>query len=128
MYYFWKVRIWDKNNKVSSWSNTATWSMGLLEPSDWKAKWIGQDTHGTILRNDFQFSKWIWFPGGNPAEKTSPGTRYFRRTVVIPQNKKIVKANYLITADNRFKLFVNGEVVGKGDNAKEGYKFDVSGL
>ncbi len=122
---FWKVRVWDKENQASSWSNTATWSMGLLKPSDWKGKWIGKDAPGTILRNDFQLSKWIWFPGGNPAEKTSPGTRYFRRTVLIPQNKKIVKANYLITADNRFQLYVNGEAVGKGDNAKKAYKLDV---
>lgn len=128
MYCFWKVRTWDKDNKVSSWSNTATWSMGLLKLSDWRAKWIGKDTPGNIPRNDFQFSKWVWFPGGNPAEKTSPGTRYFRRTVIISKNKKIAKAQYLITADNRFKLYVNGEVVGKGDNAKKEYKFDVSGL
>ena len=125
---FCKVRVWDKDGNPSPWSKPAMWSMGLLDPSDWTAYWIGRDMPGKAHRNDFQFSKWIWFPGGNPAEKTSPGTCYFRRTVIIPQNKKIVKANYLITADNRFKLYVNGKPAGKGDNAKEGYKFDVSGL
>lgn len=123
---FWKVRIWDKNGNISSWSPPAVWSMGLLHPSDWKAKWIGQDMPENTLRNDFQYSKWIWFPGGNPAEKTSPGTRYFRRTLIIPKSNKIIKAQYLITADNRFSLYANGQFVGKGDNAITGYKFDVS--
>ena len=28
---FWKVRIWDKDGKVSGWSKPALWTMGLLE-------------------------------------------------------------------------------------------------
>lgn len=39
--YFWKVRSWDEAKQVSSWSPVASWSMGLLDSSDWKAKWIG---------------------------------------------------------------------------------------
>jgi len=39
--YFWKVRIWDKSNKSSEWSEPATFSMGLLNESEWKnAQWI----------------------------------------------------------------------------------------
>ena len=37
---WWKVRVWDRDGKASAWSEPATWSMGLLEPSDWKAQWI----------------------------------------------------------------------------------------
>ncbi len=37
----WKVRIWDGQGKPSAWSAPATWSMGLLNSADWKAKWIG---------------------------------------------------------------------------------------
>jgi hypothetical protein len=37
---FWKVRVWDRDDKPSAWSETAQWSMGLLNPDDWKAKWI----------------------------------------------------------------------------------------
>lgn len=40
---YWKVRVWDKNNRASEWSNPAFWTMGLLRPSDWKAVWIGLD-------------------------------------------------------------------------------------
>jgi alpha-L-rhamnosidase len=37
---FWKVRVWDEKGKISEWSPTATWTMGLLLPEDWSAKWI----------------------------------------------------------------------------------------
>ena len=37
---FWKVKVWDKDGNASAWSKSARWSMGLLEPEDWKAKWI----------------------------------------------------------------------------------------
>ena len=41
----WKVRTWDQNGRPSAWSAPATWSMGLLEPSDWNgALWIGDAT------------------------------------------------------------------------------------
>src|ERR1700733_11747601 len=37
---FWQVRVWTDVNSVSPWSATATWEMGLLNPSDWSAQWI----------------------------------------------------------------------------------------
>ena len=41
---FWKVRVWDENNRASSWSEPALWSMGLLDRQEWDAKWIGDPT------------------------------------------------------------------------------------
>jgi alpha-L-rhamnosidase len=37
---WWKVRVWDKHGQASAWSTPATWTMGLLQLSDWRAKWI----------------------------------------------------------------------------------------
>ncbi len=37
---YWKVRIWNRDAKVSAWSDAAFWSMGLLQLHDWKASWI----------------------------------------------------------------------------------------
>ncbi|WP_193211534.1 family 78 glycoside hydrolase catalytic domain [Luteolibacter marinus] len=36
----WKVRSWNQDDMPSEWSAPASWSMGLLEASDWTAKWI----------------------------------------------------------------------------------------
>ncbi len=37
---FWKVRVWDRDGNPSAWSDPARWSMGLLTPQDWQARWI----------------------------------------------------------------------------------------
>ena len=37
---WWKVRAWDGGGRAAAWSRPATWTMGLLEASDWKARWI----------------------------------------------------------------------------------------
>ena len=53
---FWKVRVWDKAGKVSTWSKPATWTMGVLNNADWQAKWIGAaDTNipSLLLRHEF---------------------------------------------------------------------------
>jgi len=40
MRYDWKVRVWDQAGKASEWSRLATWTMGILKPEDWTARWI----------------------------------------------------------------------------------------
>ncbi len=53
---FWKVRVWDANDKPSDWSRPATWTMGVLNVTDWHAHWIGAaDTHipSLLLRDEF---------------------------------------------------------------------------
>src|SRR5215208_3185690 len=37
----WKVRIWDGDGNASAWSEAGTFEMGLLNRTDWQAKWIG---------------------------------------------------------------------------------------
>ena len=52
----WKVQVWDKGGKASGWSQPAAWTMGLLEPNAWQAKWIGAATkehESLLLRRDF---------------------------------------------------------------------------
>jgi alpha-L-rhamnosidase len=39
--YFWKVRAWDKNNRSSGWSETASFTTALTNDCDWGgARWI----------------------------------------------------------------------------------------
>lgn len=37
---FWKVRVWDVSGAVSAWSEEAKFTIGLLNPTDWKGSWI----------------------------------------------------------------------------------------
>ena len=40
--YFWKVRIWDRDGKPTSFSETASFTTGILDPALWQARWIGR--------------------------------------------------------------------------------------
>lgn len=37
---YWQVKIWGKDGSESQWSKPAYWETGLLNPTDWQAKWI----------------------------------------------------------------------------------------
>jgi len=52
--YYWKVRYWDKEGKVSPYSQIARFEMGLLRKEDWEAEWI---TGGNLLRKEFVVDK-----------------------------------------------------------------------
>ncbi len=61
---FWKVRIWHGGETPTKWSRPAMWTMGLLNPADWKAKWIGSPTTNMVeaapmLRKEFSVEKRI---------------------------------------------------------------------
>ena len=68
---------------------------------------------------------WVWYPEGNPAQTAPAGTRYFRRSVTVPAGSKIAKAVFAGTADNSFKLFINGKEAGHGDDSAEGWRNPV---
>jgi alpha-L-rhamnosidase len=63
--YFWQVKIWDNKGKESKWSTPAFFEMGLLSPSEWKARWIelGGDTirysPSPLFRKEFELIKTI---------------------------------------------------------------------
>jgi len=111
---YWKVRVWDQNGTASDWSGPAHWTMGLLNPDDWNAKWIGLDGDASpvYLRD----THWIWYPEGRANEKVPVGDRYFRRTFVLPSDRKVKRAQYLATADNQCKAFINGRDIGGRDS------------
>ncbi|MBC7364572.1 MAG: family 78 glycoside hydrolase catalytic domain, partial [Candidatus Aminicenantes bacterium] len=49
--YYWKVRVWDEQGRVSPWSQVARFDTGLYSPSDWKGEWIGGEN---LLRKEFE--------------------------------------------------------------------------
>ena len=120
---FWKVRAWDLKGHRSRWSKAAHWSMGLLQPSDWKGDWIG--LNGPEVSSGLTNASWIWFPEGHPEKAAPLGTRYFRRGFSLPAGAVIKSAHWLATGDNEFTVFVNGKEMGNGNNFKVAADFDV---
>ena len=129
---FWKVRVWDKDGKESGWSEPALWSMGLLNSSDWKAKWIGldRDDPQPETQDDsalLKEARWLWYPEGNPLQSAPIGKAYFRGSFDIPKGmgSKIKSAKLVLTADNSFTFWVNGSSIGIGNNHSVPYIFEL---
>ena len=85
----WKVRIWDRNGKVSDWSKPANWTMGFLDSADWKAKWIGVN---------------------DPAPTEWARPRYLRKSFTL--DRMIRRATVYTTALGLYELHLNGKRVG----------------
>ncbi len=113
---YWKVRVWDKNDRPTPWSKPARWSMGLLQPSDWKAKWIGLD--GEEKTNWLSSTWWIWYPVGDPQRAAPPGTNYFRRVVHLPAGREIKRAIFQYAGDEECRGWLNDRDLG----ARRGYR------
>ncbi len=81
---FWKVRVWDKDGRPSSWSGPAYWSMGLLKKEDWTAQWIA-----------------------SPDSVTAPYFRHAFKLDRLPERASL----YLVSL-GYYELYINGEKVG----------------
>lgn len=111
----WKVRFWDQAGQASAWSRPAVWTMGLLDPRDWKAAWIQPNVTAPGSQGlDRCF--WIWLPQSGPLDQTPPGTAYFRASLKLPSEARVRRASVVMCADNAFALFVNGRETLKGDD------------
>jgi alpha-L-rhamnosidase len=83
--YYWKVRVYDHDDKVSAWSKTARFSMGLLNRSDWKGDWIKH-------------------PAATPEKHI-----WFRKKLKL--DDKVASAFAYIATSGYHELYVNGQKV-----------------
>lgn len=100
---WWQVRVWDKNGKVSVWSEPAFWRMGILNPSEWTAKWIGAPWEG---EEHFQRPN---FPG-QKFDDFGPAAPMLRKSFKI--EKQVKSAVAFVTGLGYFEFYVNGRKAG----------------
>lgn len=116
---FWKVRVWNQAGEASGWSKPATWTMGLLQPGDWQAKWVGfaatnmDGSARTMLDQLLRLDgcAWVW-ANGAVAGKQAKERVGFRKQIEIPTQVKVSEAKFVFAADDTAQLFVNGESAG----------------
>jgi alpha-L-rhamnosidase len=113
---WWQVRVWDKHKKVSEWSEPAYWSMGLLDPAEWKAKWIGAPWQGEepIPDRERPLTASRAKAGQTITDinalKNSLSAPLIRKTFLV--RKGLVKARAFVTGLGYFELYLNGSKVG----------------
>lgn len=49
--YYYRVRVWDREDNVSDWSEVAFWEMGLLNHDEWTADWITPGNDSDSLKS-----------------------------------------------------------------------------
>ena len=89
--YYWQVRVADNHGHLTGWSKAARWETGLLEPTDWKAKWITPN-----------------LPEDETKSNTAP---LLRREFSI--NRKVERARLYATAMGLYEMSLNGKRVGE---------------
>ena len=85
-----QVRIWDKKDQPTEWSEVAFWEMGLLKTSDWKAAWITLEIEEDITK--------------------SQPCPFLRKEFAL--NKNIKSARAYVTSLGLYELHINGQRVG----------------
>ncbi len=93
--YYWIVNVWDQKGKLYR-SEPAFWTSGLLDPDDWKAKWIGLDR---AMGSDHP---------EKPHRELSARMLRFEFNV----GKEIKSATAFISGLGLFELYINGQKIG----------------
>ena len=91
--YFWKVMLWDENNKSGEWSCTASWVMGMLKKNDWKAEWLCTYAFPDKL-----------------SKNSSMPVFYYRKQFAV--SKPIERATLYVSALGIYEPYFNGKRVG----------------
>jgi alpha-L-rhamnosidase len=107
----WKVCAWDKDNNPAAWSKPASWTMGLLKQSDWKAKWISMEPglHQKLC-------------GISDLKTELPAPPYLRKGFELKKN--VSRATLYATARGLFEIQINGEKAGADIFAPEWTDYD----
>ena len=71
-------------------------------------------------------ARWIWRKEGDPARAAPPGRRYFRKVFTVDAASPLASAQLVMTADNSFECWVNGQRVGAGDNFTRAYSMNIT--
>ena len=101
---YWKVRVWGKDGEASEWTSPARWSMGVLDPGEWRGKWLGYSKAGQTLPE----------AAANAAEEKPWAQKFpsplFRK--VFEVQKPLVRATACICGLGYYELRLNGKKVG----------------
>ncbi|GAB7255953.1 family 78 glycoside hydrolase catalytic domain [Polaribacter sp. OB-PA-B3] len=92
---YWQVRYWNQDENASSWSEINSFELGLLNNSDWQAKWTGLDTAKDSIKGVRKF--------------LMHRPQYLRKGFELTSD--VAAARLYITARGVFDVHLNGKDV-----------------
>lgn len=101
---FWRVRVWDEDERASGWSDIQSLELGLLNNADWTGQWIGHP--------DTQLTK-------KPSKAVLASPQYLRKSFAISGD--VQHARLYITSKGLFRPFINGAPVAEKDVMTPGW-------
>lgn len=103
---FWKVRVWDQDDRPSAWSAVGSWEMALLDAQDWAgSQWIGHDGD---TRNSEHSARSRLDGNGRFDSHPSP---LLRQDVTL--DKPVRSARAYVSGVGYFELYINGSRIGE---------------
>ena len=99
---FWKVKTWCNYGKESDWSEPAEFTMGVVKPSDWKAKWIGPAPE-TRPDADLGGARWV------TSAPDAKGNVTFTRTFDFAGAKPGEYVELIHAASAEHEIVINGK-------------------
>jgi alpha-L-rhamnosidase len=128
---FWTARVWDaRTDKPSEWAKPATWTMALLSPVDWHARWMGFAPPAPP--SPMAGAKWVWYaePSWDKAHPVDapPGGRLLWRSFDLPAGAPVRAARLMISVDNESTITLNDRPVGVTTDWRSVGEFDVAPL
>ncbi|MDR1745706.1 MAG: glycoside hydrolase family 78 protein [Tannerella sp.] len=122
---WWKVRVWNNHGQVSGWSEPATWSMGILQASQWRGEWIGAQPDTDLRKykeyvethyNKADYDRQYWM---NPYCPPSP---LLRKQFEVTET--VVRATLYASALGYYEMWLNGVRIGDQLQAPEWTNYD----
>jgi alpha-L-rhamnosidase len=105
--YYWKVRVWDAQDRPSPWSAPAAWRTAPA-PSDWKARWIADTPDISAPASPSNASADVPSPG--QAEGNLRPMPIFRHA--FPVRGKVAEAILYASGLGQYEVHLNGAKVG----------------
>jgi alpha-L-rhamnosidase len=91
--------------------------MGLLNPYDWTAKWIGFDdayeeyNESDVVKHNFNVRGLTWMRGPGKEEAKSD-TSYLRSSFDIPKDRSVRRVTFVLFPDNEADVKINDQPIG----------------
>ena len=106
--YYWRVQLWDQENKPYPASEVAWWETGLLSAENWHARWIGYEEkeHRRLRESDA-----VWITNVPNANDRRSGDLNIDFRLAFELSQRVAHAALYVTGKDTAAAWVNGKQV-----------------